>query len=405
MLLHYKIARMLGPDLSRKNRLENLELISHVNQLSEKWANELLDGQAVVGSGLGIWLLLATLLSGAEGEARNELESATGLKQSEAATAVAAVLNSIDGVDGLGTAVAIWVRDTIELLPEFVAKFPQIEIAALPDRQELFDEWASRATDGLIAKFPLKTSSEALMVLASALVAKGKWKQPFSESDGFLSVAETDLSKAAFVQNGKTTISRIVVAAENGMDVHLVAGHRTDLPSDVISAGLSELMGTCIVTPGDQLQDGQEAGCLKATLVYSPTSELYVSLPQFQIDSSHDLLEHGDVLGLKSACDASRGHFPGISNTPLAIEGAAQSATIEFGPKGFEAAAVTVVGVFGGRGPDCDQVRSLNLLAHFRWPFGFIVVHRDTQLALFHGWVDESACKVDARRLRFNKVC
>ena len=363
--------------------------------------NELLDGQAVVGSGLGIWLLLATLLSGAEGEACRELETATGLKQSEAATAVAAVVDSIDGVEGLKIAVAIWVRDTIELLPDFVAKFPQIELAALPDRQELLDEWASRSTDGLIEEFPLPISPESLMVLASALVAKGKWKQPFSENDGFLSVAETDLNKAAFVQSGKTTISRIVVAAENGLDVHLVAGHRTDLPTAVISAGLSELMGAGIVTPGDQLQDGQEAGCLKATLVYSPTSKLHVSLPQFQIDSSHDLLEHADVLGLESACDASRGHFLNISNAPLAIEGAAQSTTIGFGPKGFEAAAVTAVGVFGGGGLDCDGVRSLNLLAHFRWPFGFIVVHRDTQLALFYGWVDVSACKVDGATSAF----
>ena len=116
---------------------------------------------------------------------------------------------------------------------------------------------------------------------------------------------------------------------------------------------------------------------------------LSIRLPQFEVSSSHDLIERADLFGLRSGSDSSKGHFPGISKTPLAISKAAQTATMAFGPEGFEAAAISALRFLVGS--KYQSEKSLSLKANFEGPFGFIVIQRSTQLALFTGWVTDSS--------------
>ena len=45
--------------------------------------------------------------------------------------------------------------------------------------QAALDRWADEQTGGLIDKFPLKITDETLLVLASALTARVRWRTPF----------------------------------------------------------------------------------------------------------------------------------------------------------------------------------------------------------------------------------
>lgn len=373
-----------------------LDIAKRVNRLSNDWANQFEPDQPTVASGFGVWLLLATLLIGAEDDARTELESVTGILQNEASTAISSLMDAVEAVDGLKLAIAVWLHDSIELLPEFIAKSPKVSIRAIAESQEILDAWAAEKTDHLIEKFPLEIAPDSLLILASALVAKGTWKKVFREQAGMLTTAFRNLNIAAVIYHEETAISRIIVEADNGLDVYLLAGSETDSPSAVVTAGLSELLGTAKVINGDQLKDGDQAGCLKASLYHSEASKIHLRLPQFEISSTHDLLRSPETFALKSACDKSRGHFPGISEFPLAVDQAAQNAMMSFGPKGFEAAAVTAISLLaGGCGTVEQNEKKLQLIATFDRSFGFIVVESESKLALFTGWVTESAFVVE----------
>jgi serine protease inhibitor len=97
------------------------------------------------------------------------------------------------------------------------------------------------------------------------------------------------------------------------------------------------------------------------------------------------------VFGLTAACDASRRHFPGISNWPLAVGQAVQSARATFTATGFEAAAVTAMGLLGLPLPEPPRhtVRVIRLT--FDRPFGFVAIDRPSGLVLVAGWVALSA--------------
>ncbi|WP_323139134.1 MULTISPECIES: hypothetical protein [Streptomyces] len=99
------------------------------------------------------------------------------------------------------------------------------------------------------------------------------------------------------------------------------------------------------------------------------------------------LLERADLFGLATAADTSRGHFPGISDQPLAVSAARQSATATFGPLGFRAAAVTVMPYAAGSVPPPPPYRAQRIAALYDRPFGFLAVHRASGLVLAAGWV------------------
>ena len=50
----------------------------------------------------------------------------------------------------------------------------------------------------------------------------------------------------------------------------------------------------------------------------------------FEVRSDHDLTKSPEVFGLSAALDASHGHFPKVSRTPLAVSQAASSVTAIF---------------------------------------------------------------------------
>jgi serine protease inhibitor len=117
---------------------------------------------------------------------------------------------------------------------------------------------------------------------------------------------------------------------------------------------------------------------------------LRVESVPFTVDGDHDLLDHASLFGLRSARNASHGHFPGISSAaPLAISAAKQSATATFGALGFRAAAVTAMAAAPGGVPPTPPHRAKVVHARFDRPFGFLAVHRASGLALMAGWVAE----------------
>jgi hypothetical protein len=132
-------------------------------------------------SGAGLWPLLALLASAADEEARAELAEALGRP---ADTAQQEALELIDVLrTGVSTtaALGLWTRKDIPLHEEWASGFPEGVMGTLTDQAAL-DQWASDETNGLIDKFPLELTPDILVVLASALAARVKWRKPFDVS-------------------------------------------------------------------------------------------------------------------------------------------------------------------------------------------------------------------------------
>ncbi|WP_411141884.1 serpin family protein [Streptomyces sp. x-80] len=387
-----------------------------VNGLTARWARDTVGERGTVLTAAGVWPLLALLAGPAAGEARAELAAALGTDARCAPRAGRELLALLAAADGVDAAVGLWTRRTLALRPEWTAGLPldvhgELTGDASADLAALH-AWVRRHTDGLIERMPVRVGPGTLLVLASALLVRTTWPEPFREQP--LRAAEgpwagreltglhrrdTDPEQVRVHATPDGPLTAVAVAGDNGIDVHLLLGGRAVPGGDVLRHGVAALGGAYRTVSGAGLTGGAGPG-VRVTSVPSrdgaPRAELTTA--RFTIDAEHDLLARAGLFGLTSAADAARGHFPGISPTPLAVDSARQTATATFGPRGFRAAAVTAIGTRAGAVPRTPPHRARLVSARFERPFGFLAVHRASGLVLVTGWVtDPDGWRADGR--------
>ncbi|MEU0841904.1 serpin family protein [Streptomyces sp. NPDC005962] len=277
------------------------------------------------------------------------------------------------------------------------------------DGKEL-DAWASRHTGGAIAEMPVPLTPTTQLVLAGALTVKTAWREPFQP--GMLTPKDGPWQGRALAGLSRTTgdldgVLRVVpdtpagpltlsgVAGDNGLDVHLVLGTEGVPGGEVLEAGIGAVAGRYPGRGGRALLDGETGPGVTVMSVASwdDTPSVALTTPQFTVDARHDLLRHAELFGLRTAQDTARGHFPGISPSPLAISSGQQSMTASFSAEGFWAAAVTALAMAPGGGP--PQRTAKRISVRYDRPFGFLAVHRASGLVLTAGWVTEPEAGAD----------
>ncbi|MEV6332578.1 serpin family protein [Streptomyces sp. NPDC051909] len=366
------------------------------------------EATGTVFSACGVWPLLAFLADGAAGPARAELEDALGVPAERAAEAARDLLAGVERIPGVGSAVGLWTRPDVEPHGSWVAGLPAATLGRLgPDdaeNQRELDAWAAKRTDGLIPTMPVTVDETSKLVLAVAQALRTSWLRPFWEggmlpdsgpwagrelaalhrTTGLLDrvgVAETDA--------GPLTVLKVL--GGTGIDVHLLLGPDEADRGTVLKGGLDVLSGTCRTVPGDLLPLGEPGPGLNVRHVRSTSRDPYlaVTTSPFSLTAEHDLLAHHEVFGLTTARDLERGHFPGISDFPLALTQAAQATVARFDAQGFEAASVTAFAAAAG----CAAPRTRHVVRRIDLdvdrPFGFLAVHRTSRLVLMAGWVNE----------------
>ncbi|MFJ4246419.1 serpin family protein [Streptomyces iakyrus] len=377
-----------------------------VNGLTARWAGVSEDGTAF--SAAGVWPLLAHLAGGAEGAARAELAEALGLPAAQARDAANELLAAMSTMRGLDTALGLWTKRTPELREEWEAGLPADAHGVLTgdpvaDHQAL-DAWAVKRTAGLIDRMPVTLAEDTEMVLASALTMRTQWLSPFQEVDLETAYEPWAAKPRLGLRRSSAVLDRVGVAdtpggyvtelkvlGNNALDVHLLLGEEDMKPAQVLEAGVDILAGRCAVVPGPRLPYGNVGPGLLVEKVRRTRPEspsLDVTTVAYHMNASHDLLALHRLFGLSTAQDTSRGHFPGVSDFPLAIGSAKQNIMATFGARGFEAAAVTAFGAVAGCVPDLRYVTT-RIRAAFDRPFGFLALHRHTRLVLTAGWVTD----------------
>lgn len=380
-------------------------MVAASNELTVDWIEHVASDKNFVLSGAGVWSLLAALAAGASGDALGELKAAVGLEADEAAVGLNWLLDLLRGEQGMSAAFGIWVSDEAPLREDYRAKFPHLTVDFLPDEVAALDEWVKTETNNVLDRFPGEITPETLMLAATALVAEGEWTAPFIGSQGkfggseewigWLARSTPDLSTAAILEDGDTKVGRAVCETDVGFDVHLLTGSESLTPAHVLALGAAVLTrnGDITVREGASLKPGHGAGGLKVATTEYGSRSVSLSLPAFEVDADWDLLEWHERFGLTTALDSSRGHFDLLSHAPLAAEKAVQVAKAGFSELGFRAAAVTACMAMGGSAAmpqDPEIVVSITLDR----PFGFLVVHRDSGLVLFAGWVQDPRSEI-----------
>ncbi|MFI5520292.1 serpin family protein [Streptomyces platensis] len=376
-----------------------------VNDMTARWARVAVGERDTVLTAAGVWPLPALLAGPAAGPARKELAEALGTDAEHAVREGRELLAALAAADGVDAAVGVWAHRTLTLHPEWLAGLPPAahgELTGDPTvDQAAVDAWARHHTDGLIERMPARLAPDTLLVLASALLVRTTWTEPFDEfparpAEGpwagrelqVLSRSGPEVDQARVHSTPAGPLTDVRVAGDNGLDVHLLLG-APDLPGgEVLHHGVAALGGGYPTVSGAALTDGVGPG-LGVTWVpsYDGAPSLSLSTTGFTVGADHDLLERADLFGLATAADTSQGHFPGISDQPLAVSAARQSATATFGPLGFRAAAVTVLPVAAGSVPPPPPYRAQRISARYDRPFGFLAMHRASGLVLVAGWV------------------
>ncbi|MEU2424422.1 serpin family protein [Streptomyces sp. NPDC007851] len=383
------------------------DTVSAVNALTARWARQ--TRQGTVFSAAGVWPLLAFLADGATGPAREELARAVGLPAGQAAAGARELLDGLDAMSGVASALGLWTDRALELREQWAAGLPAGAHGVLgPDpavSREALDAWAAERTGGLVGRMPVRLPEGARLVLATALALRTDWQHPFRETvlrpgsgpwQGRTlaglhrsSVRPDRIGVAAGPDGPVTTVK---VPGGGGLDVHLLLGAEGMAPGQVLHTGIGVLERALPVTTGGRLPYGPAGPGVtverQPSVAPDPT-RLDVTTVGFAVRADHDLLQLHGLFGLSTAADAREGHFPGVCAAPLAIGAAGQSAVAEFGPLGFRAAAVTAVVAAPGGGPPQYRHESTVVRAVFDRPFGFLAVHRETRLALAAGWVTD----------------
>ncbi|MGW7526523.1 serpin family protein [Streptomyces sp. NPDC054783] len=382
------------------------EVVRAVNGLTKRWAATAQDG--TVFSAAGVWPLLALLADGAAGPARAELSEAIGLPADQAAGAARELLGVLGALPGVGSAVGLWTKRTVQLVPEWEAGLPAEAHGVLTgdldaDRRAL-DAWAADRTGGLIDRMPATLDEDTELVLAGALTMRTRWLSPFDEvplETAYEPWAATErlglrhrsplLDRVGVADTPHGWVTELKVPGTDVLDVHLLLGEEGMAPGRVLGAGVDLLHGPRTVVPGSRLPCGEAGPGLRVVEERRPAPAppvLDVLTAAYEITADHDLLQRSELFGLTTARDARQGHFPGISGFPLAVGSAAQSALARFGALGFHAAAVTMAGAYGAGMPPLRHVRR-RVDAVFDRPFGFLALHRHSRLVLAAGWVTD----------------
>ncbi|MET8974624.1 serpin family protein [Streptomyces sp. NPDC004539] len=375
-----------------------------VNGLTSRWAGAAGAEGGTAFSAAGVWPLLAFLADGADGPARAELAAALGVPAGEAAGLARELSDGLAGVAGLDSALGLWTARTLRLREEWASRLPSGTRGVLggdpvADRAAL-DAWAREHTGGRIEEMPVSLDESTLLVLASALALRTRWAEPFHETilesavwgdREYLGLRRdtADLDRLSVSRTPFGSVTEVRVLGEDGLDVHLLLGETEMTPTQILRAGVELLSGGHLSVPGSRLPLG-EAGpgvrVVEVPCTRPSAPELSLATAAFELTARHDLLKQAELFGLGAARDTSYGHFPGVSDSPLAVSSAEQSVVARFHARGFEAEVVTLVAAAAGGLPEYRWTTKV-VEARFDRPFGFLAVHRETGLVLVSGWV------------------
>jgi len=239
-----------------------------------------------------------------------------------------------------------------------------------------------------------------VLLIASVLTLRAMWREPFATAEllprtgpwagrslAGLSRTSADVDAVTVHSTEAGPLTVVTVETDGDLNIHLVLGSEAASAPEVVAAALGAAAQVGGGQPGTELTATSRAPGVEIGVVesYIDGPALTVQLPRFTVQAGHDLIGRPE-LGLVTVTDATRGHFPGLSQTPLAVSAAQQRCVASFTERGFEAAAISQIEVRIGGSP---RQQPLSVLVSFDRPFGLVARRPSDGLVLLVGWVDD----------------
>jgi hypothetical protein len=325
--------------------------------------HRLLGGTHGVASPFGAWLLLALVAPAADGALRESLEDVLGCDADAAFDAAAALLRDPHAELVLGS--AIWHdpdRATERLLDLVQRLSPPADAGPIPSQAEA-DAWARERTRGLIERFPIdiEKGDPLAILLATAIAAKVSWTVPFlvaAPAELVLAADPTFRGVPVLREPGVAEwlgvadtevgpVAAVTARSRKGLLVTSVIADPAADPATVLDVAQQIAIGVATGQPlrarslfDLPLGDGHAWRVTEQQVSHTGSNERYeLLLPAWEAFSDLALLD--PQLGFRAAGDALIALLP---PDDYYVE-AKQSAMARYTREGFEAAAVTALGV------------------------------------------------------------
>ncbi len=356
-----------------------------------------------VASPLGAWLLLALAAPAATGQLRERLADLLGADIEDARDAAAALL--AEPHPAVSSAAATWLRDasaSTDAMGRWLAGLPaQVEVGDMPTQAQA-DAWASEHTSGLIDAFPLTITPRTVLILASALATRVSWEVPFdlapSVELGVRSAWSQRLTQAlrspqthdAFIATTQTVgdVAVHTATSTDGLAVTSLIASADAEPAAVLAAAHEIALGSVRTRSLFDLPLGDSPlwTVVEGRSDRGNEERHTAVLPAWSAQSTHELT--APEFGFAAAAGMLIALLP---PGDYQFE-ARQSAVARYSRTGFEAAAVTAIGIRATAMLEPRGVRRTAIL-RFGHPYAVVAVAQGGGpwhgVPVFSAWVTD----------------
>jgi len=368
-------------------------------------------------SGLGLWLLLASVAQNIPDYRIQELTRLLGMPLT-AASNVARLLISTPSL-AVTAAVGAWAK-----APNSNQLQSVTSVEPLP-AQSVLDAWAKEHTNGLIREFPLTVTDETLLVLATALTAITDWTDQLDhDHDGMLTLRGGIQTVVATEAAGPVAVAKPFTTG--GVDVYSIAAAQ-DIPASRIWDAVDEVVALAnrgalwhgAVPPSDADWDGSENPFwLSGTESNNPWRVWREEILREEVDgelggrpvrwssrlpsfATEAVLDLNAAPGVPDVVSAICALFPELAGGTVKTM---QAAVARYTDTGFAAAAITAMGCDTGAAPDFSKVTADCVELDFTRPHACIAVGRGGAwegIPLFSMWVKRKMWQSDRIDIAF----
>lgn len=330
-----------------------------------------------IASPLGAWVLLAlTAGAGIESYSVKERSNLEGILGETLETAFSSAIKLLKyAPKEVRLVAASWVKDKFSAREDVgkwlneLLKFDAVSSKAYLPSQAEVDEWAAKETLDLIKAFPVDMTDEDLMfVLATAIVTKIGWVEPFKEIEDVQEMNSWGQESVLFSNHTHETF--LFEEPDGIFCVHFkMSDTEEDFKLKVISViGPDDVSATRVAKLANQVAaDFESYKARKLSLfdidinsnlsylkieeiekvtMANNTENISTFIPAWDADSDLDITELGFV-------DAAKG----ITRDPYFDVKATQVAVASYNKKGFEAAAISAMSIRAASLPPRPELR------------------------------------------------
>ena len=364
------------------------QLVSHNNEFAFNLFRKLAEEeQSVIVSPISITYALGMLNNGAAGETQAQINKVLGFGETGAdginsfCHKMLTEAPNLDKLTKVMIANTIYMNKDYELMPEFVSKAKQFYDAE-PETRDFHDgqtrnvinKWGSDHTMGMIPEV-LKESEfnpDAVSYLLNAIYFKGAWAEKFDKAD----------TKDEEFQTG--TGKKLVPMMHQEHEFYYTEDEycqALQLPYGNGAYNITLLLPKEGKTV-DDLLGKLTAETWQRYRWMGGTATVDVKLPRFESNSSINLKDVMEKIGMPNAFDEDLAEFPNFCNVPTYIGLMKQVAKIKLNEEGTEAAAVTVIGMDNAMA-EPQEPQHVNF--HANRPFLYVISEQSTGAIFFIG--------------------